>query len=135
VAATQPATQPAPKWEIAGEAKRERDGQVDSFLTQFHPLRTRKYLENAPTTKPAGTYVVQITTEGPGGTPVNHYELTLVDPGSTGEVTGTYKGLAFEADRSLIQNVGRDAFQNKPGAVNEAAEPTTPTFPPDATGP
>jgi hypothetical protein len=131
VAATQPApaTQPAAKWEIAGEAKRANDGKVDSLLNQLHPLRTRKYLEKAPpTTKPAGTYVVKITTEGPGGTPVNHYELKLVDPGSTGDCVGTYNGLTFEADRALIQNVGRDYFESSkpPGVGNEAEQPSPP---------
>ena len=68
-AATQPATQPAAKWEILATGdKREPadDLKVDELLRQLDPLRAEKYLESAPTTQPTATYSVRITTVAPG---------------------------------------------------------------------
>jgi hypothetical protein len=112
VAASQPAaTQPATKWEVvvsAGEVKPADDSKVDSLLSQLHPLRAQKYLETAPTTQPTATYVVKVATAGPGGTPVNNYELKLVDPGDSKPLIGTYNGLAFEVDRFFVDRITGD---------------------------
>ena len=110
-AATSPATQPATKWEVvtAGtDPKPADDAKVDQLLTQLHPLRAQKYLETAPTTQPTASYVLSISTAGPGGTPVNRYEITLVDPGDMKPLIGTYNGLAFEVDRSLVDRISGD---------------------------
>jgi hypothetical protein len=52
--------------------------------------------------------VVKLTTEGPGGTPVNNFELKLIDPGGEKPLTGEYNGLAFELPRTLATRLAGD---------------------------
>jgi hypothetical protein len=103
------ATQPAPKWEVAGgnTSQPADDSKVDALLGQLHPLRAQKYLESAPTTQPTATYVIRITTVAPGGAEAKH-EIKLVDPGDTKPLLATYNELAFEADRSLADRLSGD---------------------------
>ena len=103
------ATQPAPKWEVVvgNDAKPADDSRVDQLLNQLHPLRAQKYLETAPTTQPAATYVIRITTVAPGGAEAKH-EIRLVDPGDTKPLNATYNDLAFEADRSVADRFSGD---------------------------
>ena len=126
-AATRPATQPASKWEVASAATTQpaapaEDSKVDQLLNSLHPLRARKYVEKAPTTQPTATYTIRVTTQAAGGaSPVQH-EINLVDPGNSGEVTGTYNGLAFEVDRFFLDRVTGD--------FHKGAAPATPAMPP-----
>jgi hypothetical protein len=127
MAATAPATQPVTKWETA-DHKPADDSKIDQLLTQFHPLRARKYIEKSATTQPTATYTVKATTEGPGGTPVNHYQITFTDPGDSGQVIGSYNGLTFEVDRFLLDRFSGDFLESsKPagGLANDATlDPT-----------
>jgi hypothetical protein len=109
-ATTQAATQPSTTWQVvSGDSTKDADdARVGALLTELHPLTAQKYLEAGPTTQPTATYVVKITTEGPGGSPVNQYELKFVDPGDTRPLNGTYNDLAFEADRVLADRLSGD---------------------------
>ena len=123
-AATQAVTQPATKWEVvtsAGESKDADDSKIDTLLSQLHPLRAQKYLETAPTTRPTATYVLKITTEGPGGTPVENHEIHLVDPGDFKPLIGTYNGLAFEVERSLVDRLSGDFLKGSAPAAGDLA--------------
>ena len=132
-AATSPATQPATKWEVvtAGtDPKPADDAKVDQLLTQLHPLRAQKYLETAPTTQPTASYVLSISTAGPGGTPVNRYEITLVDPGDMKPLIGTYNGLAFEVDRSLVDRISGDFLKGSaPAEIAPSGDVANEGFP------
>jgi hypothetical protein len=137
--ATKPAaaaTQPATKWEIVEADQRHpaNDSKIDALLSQLHPLRVEKYLENPPATQPTATYTLSITTAGPGGTPVNQYTLRLIDPGNSQSLRGDYNGLGFEANRTLLDHLSGDftkragASTPEPGALpnEQNAEPTGP---------
>jgi len=125
VAATQPATQPATKWEVAtgGSAKPGDDAKVDALLSQLHPLRATKYLEKAPTTQPAATYVLKVTIGSPGG---GSYEIHLTDPGNAQPLVGTYNGLAFEADRSLLDRLSGTFLKSDAKPANNFANDGAP---------
>jgi hypothetical protein len=122
-AAAAAATQPTSKWEVFGagsgattQPSAADDSKVDTLLTSLHPLRVRKYLEKAPTTQPSATYVVTIVSQAAGGaSPITH-ELTLVDPGNGGDVSGTYNGLAFEVDRFFLDHLSGDFKKGAAGA-------------------
>jgi hypothetical protein len=130
------ATEPATKWEIVeGDARHfADDSKIDALLSQLHPLRVEKYLENPPATQPTATYTLSITTAGPGGTPVNQYTLRLIDPGNSQSLRGDYNGLGFEANRTLLDHLSGDftkragASTPEPGALpnEQNAEPTGP---------
>ena len=124
VAATPAATQPATEWEVvtsSGESKDADDTKIDTLLSSIHPLRVQSYLESAPTTQPTATYALKIATEGPGGTPVNQHEISLVDRGNFQPLIGTYNGLAFEVERSLVDRLSGDFL--KGSAPADAPEP------------
>jgi len=127
LASTQPATQPSTKWELVeGDARKPADdSKVDQLLTQLHPLRVEKYLENPPTTQPTASYVISITTEGPGGSPVDKYEIRVVDPGNGQPLRGDYNGLAFEAARTLVDRFSGD-FNKRAGASASPAASESP---------
>jgi hypothetical protein len=118
--ATQAATQPVSRWELASgdAAKAADDSKVDSLLTQLHPLRAQKCLEKAPTTQPTANYVLKVTTQAAGGAPPVEHELKLVDPGNSQPLIGTYNGLAFEVERSLLDRFSGDFL---PGAKPAAS--------------
>ncbi|MEO6436220.1 MAG: DUF4340 domain-containing protein, partial [Tepidisphaeraceae bacterium] len=146
VASTQPATQPATqastKWEVvasATETKPADDAKIDALLAQLHPLRAQKYLESAPvtqpTTQPAASYVLKVTTEGPGGTPVNHYELKLTDPGNAQPLIGSYNELAFEMDRSVVDRLSGDFLKGSAPPPHSFANEGLPDATIDPVGP
>ena len=92
------------------------DEAVKGLLTDLHPLRVSKYLENTPTTKPVANYVVKITTQGPGGAAASHHELKLVDPGGDQALLGEYNGLSFELPRTFLSKIEGN-FVEKPKAT------------------
>ena len=131
VATTQPTTGPATTqavakaepppstWELKFDPKGEADDDaVRNLLTDLHPLRVTKYFESTPTTKPTGNYVIDITTEGPGGTPVTAYQLKLADPGGDLPLHGEYNGLSFELPRTFLTKIEGN-FAKKPKAENK----------------
>jgi hypothetical protein len=126
--ATQPAVAEAPKpppstWELKSDPKGDADDEtVRALLADLHPLRVTKYFEALPTTRPVGHYVVQVTTEGPGGTPVNKYEVRLTDPGSDQPVIGEYNGLSFELPRTFLSKIEGN-FAKKPKAEPAPGKP------------
>ena len=125
LASSQPATQPATapvelaKWEIkstpAGEAD---DSKVTSLLNDLHPLRVQTYLDHAATTqattRPTGKYTLKVTTIDPGGA-TKSYELSMTDT-ADGKLIGTYNGLTFEMDHSLVSRLEED-YAKKPAAA------------------
>lgn len=121
------ATQPATKWEVvsASEGKPADDSKVDSLLSQLHPLRAQKYLEptTQPATQPAATYVVQVTTQDAGAAAAVNHEIRLTDPGDGRPLVGSYNGLAFEADRFLIDRLSGDFLQSSKPPTDETAAP------------
>lgn len=125
-ATTQAATKPAPPstWALLTDPKGDADdAAVSSLLTELHPLRATKFLETTPTTKPTAQIVVRFTTEGPGGTPVNNYELRLIDPGGDRPVLAEYNGLSFELPRTFLTKLEGN-FAKKPKA--ETKSPANP---------
>jgi hypothetical protein len=132
-ASTAPATKPvvaeAPKpppstWELKTDPKGDADDeQIRNLLADLHPLRASKYLESTPATKPVGNYVVKVTTEGPGGTPVTGYELKLIDPGGDRALMAEYNGLSFELPRTFLTKIEGN-FAKK--AKAETAKPISP---------
>jgi hypothetical protein len=112
-----PATQTASTWELKSDSKADVDDEaVKGLLTDLHPLRVSKYLENTPTTKPVANYVVKITTQGPGGAAASHHELKLVDPGGDQALLGEYNGLSFELPRTFLSKIEGN-FVEKPKAT------------------
>jgi hypothetical protein len=110
LASSQPATAPAApvlsKWTVTSDPHGDADdSKVSTLLSALHPLRADKYFETAPTTQPAGRYVLSITTTGPGGSPVTEHQMTLVDPGHDQALNGSYNGLNFETPRSILSNL------------------------------
>ncbi|MDB5322457.1 MAG: exported protein of unknown function [Phycisphaerales bacterium] len=131
-ASTTPATKPVvaevPKplstWELKTDPKGDADDeQMRNLLADLHPLRAAKYLEATPATKPVGNYVVKVTTEGPGGTPVVGYELKLIDPGGDRALMAEYNGLSFELPRTFLTRIEGN-FAKK--AKVETARPINP---------
>jgi hypothetical protein len=123
------ATKPVAKWDVAvGNPATTKpvtadDSKVDALLSSLHPLRVRKYLDKAPATQPSITYKIKLVAQAAGGAaPVNH-EITLVDPGNGGDVTGTYNGLAFEVDRFFLDHVTGDFLKGSKPAVMPGAMP------------
>jgi hypothetical protein len=105
-AATAPATKSTEsKWVIASDHNMAADdAKVTTLLGALHPLMAEKYLESAPTTQPAGQYVLTVTTVAPGGTPQDHL-IALIDPGHDQSLLGSYNGLHFQAPRSLLTDL------------------------------
>ena len=100
------------------------------MVSQLHPLRAAKYRESA-TTQPTATYVIQITTQAAGGAEPVKYEVRLVDPGNGQPLLGSYNGLAFEVDRSLIDRLSGDfSYTGKPAANEASPETPGPSFGP-----
>jgi hypothetical protein len=120
------AAKPASTWELKTDPKGDADDTaISNLLTELHPLRVTKYLESPPTAKPTASYVIKLTSEGPGGTPVNNYELKLIDPGNDQPVQGEYNGLSFELARTFLPklegNFAKKA-EEKPKGANDAAD-------------
>jgi hypothetical protein len=130
VASTAPATQPASTqvaaappptvWVLktppGGDAD---DHAVREVLDEIHPLRVSKYLEATPTTRPATNYVIRLTTEGPGGTPVYNYQISLSDPGGEKNLIGEFNGLPFELPRTLVKKLEGDFTKKKDGTITQ----------------
>lgn len=103
-ATTQPAA-PTSKWAVESDPKLSpNDENITTLLGDLNNLRAEKYVEKLPTTQPAERMVLMVTTQGPGGSPVDQYEITLVDPGSGQPVIGSYNGLLFEVSRNLLDH-------------------------------
>ena len=105
---TSPATKPAEppsKWVLDGTAVPADDAKVTKLLGDLHPLTADKYRDPLPTTRPVDTYVLTITTTGPGGTPVVEHTLTLIDPGNDQPLIGSYEGLTFDVARTIIPDL------------------------------
>lgn len=113
VASTQPATQPAvagtqpaSKWVIeSGGSGDANDADVDALLTALHPLQATKFLESAPTTQPAGRYTLTVHVGPANGHGPEDYTLKFTNPGTTGEVVGSYDDLTFEVERSIVDKL------------------------------
>jgi hypothetical protein len=107
--ATQPAvasTQPASKWVIeSGGSGNANDANVDALLTALHPLQATKFLESAPTTQPAGRYTLTVHAGPANGHGPEDYTLKFTNPGTTGEVVGSYDDLTFEVERSIVDKL------------------------------
>ena len=123
------ATKPVAKWDVAvGNPATTKpaaadDTKVDALLSSLHPLRVRKYLEKAPATQPSVTYKVKLVAQAAGGAAPVNYEITLVDPGNGGDVSGTYNGLAFEVDRFFLDHLTGDFLKGSKPAVSPGAMP------------
>ncbi len=102
---SQPATEPAPsQWEVTGSKKGDaNDASVTALLDHLHPLRAQKFVESAPTTRPAAQYQLVIQTDD--GT---SHTLTLTDEGPAGKLFGQMGDLRFELDRSLVDALDAD---------------------------
>ena len=117
---TSPATAPAEppsRWVLASEPKGDADDtKADALLQGLHPLRATKYLEAAPTTPPAATYTLKVSTNAYGDQPAQVQDLKLTETGSGADakVIGTYKDLVFEVDRFFLDRVTAD-FSKKSG--------------------
>jgi hypothetical protein len=122
VASTQAATAPVAKapaspWELKSDPKGDADeDEIQALLAELHPLKASKFLEAAPTPKATVNYTLKVTTEGPGGTPITHHELKLVDPGGDAAVLGEYNGLHFELPRTFLTKLEGN-FAKKPKAT------------------
>ena len=93
-AATAPTTQPAGPWFFAsgGEGDAE-EGQVKALLDSFHPLKVEKYIENAATTQPAGTFMLTIhTIAANAGVAGEEFVIRFTDKSGEAHVIGNYKG-------------------------------------------
>jgi len=99
-------TQPASKWVFeSGATGDANDAGVESLLGAFHPLQASKFIEKAPTTEPAAGYTLTIHVGPANGKGPADYTLHLMSPGATGNVTGTYEDLVFEADRAILDKL------------------------------
>jgi hypothetical protein len=130
-AATQPATQPAPpsKWQFTTDEKTDvDDAKVDNLLTSLNPLRVEKYVEAPPTTQPTSSYKINITTAGPGGTPVTQHEIRLREISADQALVGDYNGVVFEVDRSLLTRLQGD-FKKSSAAPLPASNEGFPEIP------
>jgi hypothetical protein len=107
--ATQPAvasTQPASKWTIeSGGSGDANEAQVDTLLAALHPLQATKYLEKAPTTQPAATYILTVHVGPANGKGPQDYTLRFTDPGATAPVIGSNDELLFELDRAIVEKL------------------------------
>jgi len=129
-ASTAPVTQPLSKWVFrSGGQGNADDGQVSALLSALHPLHAEKYLESAPTTRPAATFTVTVTT-GPGGNsgPGEH-TVRFVDPGGDARLIGSYSDLVFEVDRALAKDFDGDFKTKKVEATPPPSRPPS-SFPP-----
>ncbi|HVT90294.1 MAG TPA: DUF4340 domain-containing protein, partial [Tepidisphaeraceae bacterium] len=123
VAATQPATPPS-RWNIASKDNSQaEDSKVDQLLSELHPLRAEKYMESAPATQPAATYVV--TLETPNAT----HELRLTDPGGSQPLVGSYNGLTFEISRFLADRLTTDFTKGSTPTPSPMPTMPSPGFP------
>jgi hypothetical protein len=114
VASTEPATkpaavastQPASKWVIeSGGSGDANDTNVDALLTALHPLQATKFLESAPTTQPTANYTLTVHVGPANGHGPEDYTLKFTNPGTTGEVVGSYEDLTFEVERSILDKL------------------------------
>ncbi|HEY2588308.1 MAG TPA: DUF4340 domain-containing protein [Tepidisphaeraceae bacterium] len=113
VASTEPATQPAvastqpsSKWVIeSGGSGDANDANVDALLATLHPLQATKFLESAPTTQPAANYILTVHVGPANGHGPEDYTLKFTNPGTTGEVIGSYEDLTFEVERSILDKL------------------------------
>lgn len=96
---TEPLTQPS-KWRLAsaGDADAD-DAKVEDLLREFHPLRAQKFLESAPTTQPAATFVITLDTADAA------HQIRIVDPGNDQPLIGQYNDLTFELGRWLLNRL------------------------------
>jgi hypothetical protein len=102
--------------------------KVDELLLQLNPLRAEKYLESNPTTQPAGTVTLKVTTTAPGGTPVKQYTVTITDPGAGKTPIATSNGLTFEVSRTVLEKLEGDFTKSAASANPQETQPG-PGFP------
>ncbi|HSU66754.1 MAG TPA: DUF4340 domain-containing protein, partial [Tepidisphaeraceae bacterium] len=99
-------TQPASKWVFeSGATGPANDTEVENLLTALHPLQASKFVEKSPTTEPAAGYTLTIHVGPANGKGPQDLVLHFMSPGATGDVTGTYEGLTFETDRSILEKL------------------------------
>jgi hypothetical protein len=130
-ASTQAAAPPPSIWVLktppGGDAD---DNAVREVLDEIHPLRVSKYLESTPTTRPAANYVLRLTTEGPGGTPVYNYQITLSDPGGEKNLIGEFNGQPFELPHTFVKRLEGDFVRKKDAQTTQPkANPADFTLP------
>ena len=93
---------PQSKWVVTSDPGGSADdAKITTLLNALHPLTADKYLENAPTTQPAGRYVLTVTTVAPGGQPVDN-QIAVIDPGHDQPLIGSSNDLSFETARALL---------------------------------
>ena len=129
---TGPTTQvpalPKSTWQISSEHDADADdAKVTSLLSRFAPLRADKF-DESPSTRPATTYTIDLTTTGPGGTPVTHHHLTIADVPAPGSPQATYNGLSFELPRMVLDAAKGEFKKPAPGAA-PAPVPAEPQMP------
>ena len=125
---TRAATEPASRWQIASDADAPADdANVDALLSALHPLKVERYLEESPTTRPADSYTLVIKTTEAGGAGQSTCTIHMIEPNSTGPLTGSYNGLTFEVDRELLLKLQADFHVPQPPAP--ASAPTTQAAP------
>jgi hypothetical protein len=104
------------------------DSKVDALLSAFHPLRVTEY-EAAPTTAPATADHYTITIECPPPL-ISSYKIELTDPGDSLPLTGSYNGLTFQVDRSLLDKIKADFTKlDEPAAAPSASSSIPPAGP------
>ena len=99
-------TQPVSKWVIeSGGSGDANDADVDALLAALHPLQATKFLESAPTTQPAANYTLTVHVGPANGHGPQDHVFKFTNPGSTGNVLGSYEDLTFETDRTLLEKL------------------------------
>jgi hypothetical protein len=129
MAATQPVKHAV--WEIASATPPTDagDSKVDALLSALHPLRVTQY-DATPTTTPANADHYTINLQCPPPL-ISSYTIELTDPGNGQPLRGSYNGLNFQVDRSLLDKIKADfTHRDEPGT--SAIPPATP---PSATPP
>lgn len=110
-----PATR-ASAWVRAGASDEEADEvEVNALLTNLHPLKAEKFVAVNPSTQPTASYLIKVTTIGPGGAPVTNYEIAIVDPGGSGPLIAECNHLRFEWPRANLKDLEAN-FVPKPHA-------------------
>ena len=100
-ATTQATTLPQlPMWLL--NDKPANDHAVDTLLNAFASFRTEKFVNDPPTVaKPLAVYTLSFTMRDDAG----RHEIRIVDLGNDGTIYGSYNGLSFELQRSLLSTL------------------------------
>jgi hypothetical protein len=137
VASSQPATKPAPqsaplsKWIITSTTQPTdaTDTRVTAILNALHPLKVDKYLESPEASaQPQDHYVLTLASAPPL---MANYRIELIDPGNAKPLIGSYNGLTFELDRTLLDKLKADFTKPDTSSTDESL-PTNPSINPGA---